>query len=144
MGVASGVGVSVGFGVSVALLGPILRPILRDHPEVQIVIAGKEQDKIAVDQIRSLPREFSGRVYVSTKFISEGLVHRIFASNHFFLNPALFEPCGLTQMFANHYGSLPRVRRVGGLADTVQEGVNGFVFDRLIRVLPGAVGCFHG
>jgi starch synthase len=43
--------------------------------------------------------------------------------------PSLYEPCGLTQMRAQRYGALPVVRRVGGLSDTVEDQVTGFVFD---------------
>ena len=46
-----------------------------------------------------------------------------------FLMPSLYEPCGLTQMRAQRYGAPPIVRRVGGLADTVDDGVTGFSFD---------------
>ena len=49
-----------------------------------------------------------------------------------FLMPSLYEPCGLTQMRAQRYGALPVVRRVGGLADTVEDGVTGFLFDAYI------------
>jgi starch synthase len=43
--------------------------------------------------------------------------------------PSLYEPCGLTQMRAQRYGSPPIVRHVGGLADTVEDGMTGFSFD---------------
>jgi starch synthase len=43
--------------------------------------------------------------------------------------PSQYEPCGLTQMRAQRYGALPVVRRVGGLSDTVEDQVTGFVFD---------------
>ena len=46
-----------------------------------------------------------------------------------FLMPSLYEPCGLTQMRAQRYGAPPIVRDVGGLADTVEDGVTGFAFD---------------
>ena len=46
-----------------------------------------------------------------------------------FLMPSLYEPCGLTQMRAQRYGAMPIARRVGGLADTMEDGVTGFVFD---------------
>ena len=42
--------------------------------------------------------------------------------------PSRFEPCGLIQMIAMRYGTIPLVRKTGGLADTVTEGKTGFVF----------------
>jgi starch synthase len=63
------------------------------------------------------------------------LAHRIYAGSDFFLMPSMFEPCGLAQMIALRYGTLPIVRATGGLKDTVRpynehtdEG-NGFSFD---------------
>jgi starch synthase len=55
--------------------------------------------------------------------------HRLMAGADIFLMPSLYEPCGLTQMRAQRYGAPPIVRRVGGLADTVEDGVTGFAFD---------------
>ncbi|MGO9215907.1 MAG: glycogen synthase GlgA [Syntrophales bacterium] len=63
------------------------------------------------------------------------LAHRIYAGSDLFLMPSMFEPCGLAQMIALRYGTLPIVRSTGGLKDTVwpynehtDEG-NGFSFD---------------
>ncbi|MEE4273993.1 MAG: glycogen synthase GlgA [Thermoanaerobaculales bacterium] len=68
---------------------------------------------------------------------NEPLAHLIMAGSDFLLVPSVFEPCGLTQMYAMRYGTLPVVRRTGGLADTVAsydeatgEGT-GFAFDLL-------------
>ena len=69
---------------------------------------------------------------------NEALAHRIYAGADAFLVPSLFEPCGLTQLIAMRYGTVPVVRETGGLKDTVlpydaetNEG-NGFTFDRYL------------
>lgn len=63
---------------------------------------------------------YPGRFVLSQKF-DEGLAHRMYAGSDFFLMPSRFEPCGLSQMIALRYGSVPIVRRTGGLKDTVQD-----------------------
>jgi starch synthase len=68
------------------------------------------------------------RVGVQLDF-TDRLEHRLMAGADIFLMPSLYEPCGLTQMRAQRYGAPPIVRRVGGLADTVEDGVTGFAFD---------------
>lgn len=68
---------------------------------------------------------------------NDRLAHLIEAGSDFFLMPSRYEPCGLSQMYALRYGSLPIVRRTGGLADTVESydedtgAGTGFVFDEL-------------
>ncbi len=47
----------------------------------------------------------------------------------FFVMPSVYEPCGLAQMECQRYGCIPIVRKTGGLADTVTDTVNGFVFE---------------
>ena len=53
----------------------------------------------------------------------------IFAGSDFILMPSRFEPCGLSQMYAQRYGAIPIARRTGGLGETVEDGKTGFLFD---------------
>lgn len=63
--------------------------------------------------------------------MNEGLAHRIEAGADLFLMPSRYEPCGLNQMYSQRYGTLPIVRAVGGLDDTVENAETGFKFDEL-------------
>jgi starch synthase len=71
---------------------------------------------------------------------NEKMAHRIMAGADVIALPSRFEPCGLTQLYALRYGTLPLVRRVGGLADSVLDATpvalqngsaTGFMFDQL-------------
>jgi starch synthase len=68
------------------------------------------------------------RVAVEFMF-TDRLEHRLLAGADALLMPSLYEPCGLTQMRAQHYGAVPVARRVGGLKDSIIDGVSGFLFD---------------
>jgi starch synthase len=67
-----------------------------------------------------LQRRFPGKVAVKIGF-DQGLSHRIEAGADFFLMPSRFEPCGLNQMYSQRYGTIPIVRRTGGLDDSVTD-----------------------
>jgi starch synthase len=55
--------------------------------------------------------------------------HRLLAGADMIVMPSQYEPCGLTQMRAQRYGTLPVARKVGGLADTIDDNMTGFLFD---------------
>jgi len=78
--------------------------------------------------LRELSARFPGRIGVNTAF-TDALEHRLLAGADFLMMPSLYEPCGLTQMRAQLYGALPVARRVGGLADTIDDGVTGILYD---------------
>ena len=87
------------------------------------------------DSFRYYESAYKGSV-CSNIMYDEGRAHKIYAASDALLVPSLFEPCGLTQLIAMRYGTVPIVRETGGLKDTVapynmftNEG-NGFTFDR--------------
>lgn len=79
-------------------------------------------------RLAELARSSPDRVAVRFEF-TETREHRLIAGADALLMPSQYEPCGLTQMRSQCYGALPVVRRVGGLADTVEDEVTGFMFD---------------
>ena len=70
--------------------------------------------------MHGLQAQFPGKVVYYSGY-SEELAHLIEASADIFLMPSLYEPCGLNQMYSLKYGTVPIVRRTGGLADSVQH-----------------------
>lgn len=87
--------------------------------DAQLVVLGSG-DPVLEAGFREAARTHSGRVAAEVGY-DEGLAHRILAGSDVTLVPSRQEPCGLTQMYALRYGSLPLVRRTGGLADTVVD-----------------------
>ena len=79
------------------------------------------------DLWRGLATAHPGRIAAHIGF-DEGLAHLIEGGADMFLMPSRFEPCGLNQMYSLRYGTVPIVRAVGGLADTVHDEKDGFVF----------------
>lgn len=74
------------------------------------------QEKMALDLATRFPDQC--RAYIG---YNEALAHRIIAGSDLVLIPSMYEPCGLVQMYALRYGSVPVVRAVGGLMDTVRD-----------------------
>ena len=78
--------------------------------------------------LTELAERAPSRIAVKLDFTDE-FEHLLLAGADLCLMPSLYEPCGLTQMRAQRYGTIPVARRVGGLADTIEDGVTGFLFD---------------
>jgi starch synthase len=103
---------------------------------VQLAVQGTGEPALET-AFRMAQQAHPGRVHVHVGY-DEGRAHRLIAGADAIAVPSRFEPCGLTQMYGLRYGTLPIVRRVGGLADTVTDATaehigsgraSGFVFD---------------
>jgi starch synthase len=95
--------------------------------DAQFVFLGSGEQKYE-QALVELASSAPNRIGVQLDF-TDRLEHRLMAGADIFLMPSLYEPCGLTQMRAQRYGAPPIVRRVGGLADTVEDEITGFSFD---------------
>jgi starch synthase len=101
--------------------------------EIQLVLLGSGEERYESFFVTAAAR-FPEKFAVRTGF-DEALAHRIEAGADMFLMPSLYEPCGLNQMFSLKYGTIPIVRGIGGLKDTVVDyhvepgRGTGFVFN---------------
>jgi len=107
-------------GIDLAL--PALRRLLLDT-DVQLVALGSGDPDLQ-HQMWRLGQDFHWRASVFIGY-NATVAQRIYAGSDLFLMPSRYEPCGVGQMLAMRYGSLPVVRETGGLADTVQNYDNG-------------------
>ncbi len=111
---------------------PVLPELLRTT-DLRFVAVGTGEAQSEAFFAR-LEREFPGRA-VYYRGYSDELAHLVEAGADLFLMPSRYEPCGLNQMFSLRYGTIPVVRRTGGLADTVEPYERttgrgtGFVFE---------------
>ena len=114
------------------LVAAALPKILRGT-EAQVLIIG-DGDAALIKKLEDAVAKAHGRA-VFVRAGSEPLVHRAFAAADFALVPSRYEPCGLTQMYAQRYGALPVARATGGLVDTIVdcdaklETGTGFLFE---------------
>ena len=112
------------------LLLPALADLLALGTQVVLLGTGEKPYEERLAAIAGKNRSF-----VAALKYDEVLAHKIYAGSDFFLMPSRFEPCGIGQMISLRYGTVPIVRRVGGLADTVTDVTanpgagTGFVFD---------------
>jgi starch synthase len=111
----------------VDITGHVLHLLMNGYAgEAQCVILGSGAPHYE-GMLRHLADYHRGRM---TAFFGydAALAPLIYGGSDLFLMPSLFEPCGLGQLIAMRYGAVPVVRAIGGLADTVRAGVNGFTF----------------
>lgn len=114
------------------LVNSIMRQIMDEH--TQVIVLGSGDQKYE-NSFRYYENAYKGNV-CSNIMYDETRAHRIYAGADALLVPSQFEPCGLTQLIAMHYGTIPIVRETGGLKDTVEpynmysNTGNGFTFDR--------------
>lgn len=137
-------------GLDIAL--PALRQLLSDT-EAQFIILGTGEPDLE-HQAWQLSRDFPWKAQAYLQFDAT-LAQLIYAGSDIFMMPSHFEPCGMGQMIAMRYGSLPLVRETGGLADTVANYDNddgttgtGFVFaweevDAVLGTMRWAVDTYY-
>src|SRR5437899_2783707 len=87
--------------------------------------AGEHRYHAALTELAAANPE---RVAVEFAF-TDHLEHKLLSGADLLLMPSLYEPCGLTQMRAQRYGTVPVARRVGGLLDSITDGETGIMFD---------------
>lgn len=112
------------------LITAVIEDILKLDVQIAVLGTGERYfEDIFRYYSRIYPSRFSANIY-----FSDSMARKIYAASDMFLMPSLFEPCGISQLIAQRYGSLPIVRETGGLKDTVKpynrytgEG-NGFSF----------------
>jgi starch synthase len=96
--------------------------------DAQYVFLGQGERRY-VEALKQLAARAPDRIAVETAF-SDPLEHVVIAGADMLLMPCQYEPCGLTQMRAQRFGTLPVARRTGGLNDTIDDGITGFLFDQ--------------
>lgn len=114
--------------------------------EAQFIFLGTGEPRYEA-MLKHYAARWPERISVHLGF-TERIEHRLMAGADVYLMPSLYEPCGLAQMRAQRYGAIPLARRVGGLADTVEDGVTGFLFDEyssedLLRVARAVMDYYY-
>ena len=114
------------------LVNAILPELIDGNTQVVVLGTGEPWYE---DAFRYYENSYKGSVCANIMY-DEGRAHQIYGGADALLVPSLFEPCGLTQLIAMRYGTVPIVRETGGLKDTVEpynqytDSGNGFTFDR--------------
>ncbi|MCX7988870.1 MAG: glycogen synthase [Thermodesulfovibrio sp.] len=80
------------------------------------------------NKVREIEQKFPSKIHAFIVF-DEILAHKIYAGVDSIILPSKYEPCGLSQLIAMRYGTIPICRKTGGFADTVEDGITGFLFE---------------
>ncbi|MFN3479096.1 MAG: glycogen synthase GlgA [Thermodesulfovibrionales bacterium] len=118
-----------------------------------IIILGKGDAEFE-DKVKRSGESYKGKVYVRIGY-DEPFAHRVYAGSDIFVMPSRYEPCGLGQMIAMRYGTIPVARKTGGIVDTIEDynpltnSGTGFLFEGFssdamlcsIRLAISAFGC---
>ncbi len=145
LGVVSRFAQQKGLELLIAALEPLL------HRDVALAVLGSGEKRFE-HAFEHAARRWPGRVGVRIGYDNK-LAHRVEAGADAFLMPSLYEPCGLNQLYSLRYGTVPIVRRTGGLADTVEDhgepsGGTGFCMGEssvfsLVHAVDRALDAFH-
>ncbi len=98
---------------------------------VAIVILGTG-DKYFQEKLTAIKRKYNDKISLNFTF-NEKLSRKIYAGSDFLFMPSLYEPCGISQMIAMRYGTIPIAREVGGLKDSIKNGVTGYLFENFTK-----------
>ncbi|MCB0572099.1 MAG: glycogen synthase [Phaeodactylibacter sp.] len=101
------------------MLPGLISRALQNGMQAAFTVLGTGDPNIQ-NALRQLAYQYPGRFDAALEY-NEGLAHQLYAGSDFILMPSRIEPCGLNQMYAMRYGTVPIVRAVGGLADTVPD-----------------------
>ena len=129
------------------LVRTVIEEVLRE--DVQVIILGKG-DSAYENYFSDLARRYVGK-FISVIAFNPDLSRKIYSGADLFLMPSKSEPCGLSQMIASRYGTVPIVRETGGLYDSIKpvgNGGNGFTFAAynaydMLYVIREAINCYH-
>ncbi len=128
-----------GLDLTMAAIGSIVRD------GGQLVVTGEGEPDVE-NALRAAAAERPDAIAVKIGY-EEATARQIFAASDFLLMPSRFEPCGLSQMYAQRFGSLPIAHNTGGLGETILDGATGFLFDcpkaeRLVGAIKRAQSVF--